>query len=298
MRASAAVALVTCTAVAAACASRPRSAPPDAGAAPAPAAPTPVAALPGAPFTWAPAPAERRLEVRTDVEITRDGPAAGEPPEHVRTVVRLTDTVTAGASAGAARAAGVVESLEVTASARVQGAGAPPPFAPFAYQAISDARGVRADPAPGAAVDLRCTAPTGATALGALAAVRETLPRVPAGAAPGARWRDTTVSATCAGPVLLVVQTASAYEAQAGEGGALAVTRRSASTMRGRGAAGVRPVVVAGAGAGEARYLLDPARGTLASAAGETRTALTVTVAGAAQRFTQRARTEVAARGP
>jgi hypothetical protein len=299
MRPLAAVAVVTCTAGAAACASRPPAAPaPDVGAAPEQTSAAPAVAVPAAPFTWAPVPAVRRLEVRTDVEITRDGfpagAAAGEEPERVRTVVRLADTVTAGAAAGAARAAGVVESLEVTASARVQGAAAAPAFVPFAYQAISDARGVRADPAPGAGVDLRCTAPTGATALAALAAVRETLPRVPAGAAPGARWQDTTVSATCAGPVLLVVQTASRYEAEAGEGGALAVVRRSTTTMRGRGAAGVRPVAVAGAGAGEARYLLDPARGTIASGSGETRTALTVTVAGAAQRFAQRARTEVA----
>jgi len=255
------------------------------------------AGVPGraAAFTWAPAPVVRRLEVRTDVEVVRDDAgAAGESPERVRTVVRLADTVMAGAGPGSARAAGVVEALEVAASARVQGAAGAPPFAPFGYQAFSDARGVRADPAPGTGVDLRCTAPAGATALGALAAVRETLPRVPAGAAPGARWRDTTVSAACAGPVLLVVQTASRYEAQAGEGGALAVVRRSSSTFRGQGAAGVRPVAVAGAGTGEARYLMDAARGTVASGSGETRTTLTVTVAGAAQRFTQRARTQVA----
>jgi hypothetical protein len=72
------------------------------------------------------------------------------------------------------------------------------------------------------------------------------------------------------------------------------VVRRSSSTFRGQGAAGVRPVAVAGAGTGEARYLMDAARGTVASGSGETRTTLTVTVAGAAQRFTQRARTQVA----
>ena len=201
-----------------------------------------------------------------------------------------------GAAPGSARAVGMVEALEVAASARVQGAAGPPPFAPFGYQGFSDARGVRADPAPGSGADLRCTAPAGATTLGALAAVRETLPRVPAGAGPGARWRDTTVSAACAGPVLLVVQTASRYEAEAGEGGALAVVRRSTTTMRGQGAAGVRPVAVAGAGSGETRYLLDAARGGVLSAAGESRTTLTVTVAGASRRFTQRARTQVAAR--
>jgi hypothetical protein len=119
---------------------------------------------------------------------------------------------------------------------------------------------------------------------------------VPDGAAPGARWRDTTVSARCAGPVLVVVQTVSRYEAAAGAGGRLAVVRRSASTLRGRGAAGVRPVLVAGSGEAELRYELDPARGLVAGAAGEGRTALTVTVAGAAQRFAQRTRTALAAR--
>lgn len=296
--------LAAAAAVAAACASRP-AASPSPGAVPAapPAAGAPAAADPSpgtaparaAAFTWTSAPAVRRLEVRTEADITDDAGAA-EGAERVRTVVTLADTVAAGAVPGAARAAGVVESYEVDASARVQGGAVSPPFVPFAYRAFSDARGVRADVAPGAAVDLRCAAPGGPAALGALAAVRETLPRVPAAAAPGARWRDTTVSATCAGPVLLVVQTASRYEAAAGEGGALAVVRRSTSTVRGQGAAGVRPVSVAGAGTAETRYLLDPAAGALLSASGESRTALTITVAGAARRFTQAARTRVAAR--
>jgi len=288
--AAAAFAAVSVTA----CAARPAPEPVPVPTTPAPSAGVPpaVPAGPTSAFTWA--PAVRRLEVRTEAEVVRDDSAGTASPERVRTVVRLTDTTGAGAAPGTVRAVGVVEAVEVSASARVQGTMAPPPFTPFAYQALSDARGVRADPAPGAPVDLRCTAPGGPIALGALAAVRETLPRVPAGTLPGARWRDTTVSATCAGPVLLVVQTASRYEAQAGEGGALAVVRHSSSTMRGSGAAGIRPVVVEGSAAGETRYLLDSARGTVASAVGESRTTLTVSVAGAAQRFVQRARTEVA----
>lgn len=279
---------------------------------PVPAAEPAVAPAPGvegAPairFAWSAAP--RRLEVRTTVEIVRDGPAGvADAPEQVRVVTYLTDTLAAGAAPGSARALGVVDSMVVTASARVRGdapsdttgsaAVAGPRLAPLRYQAASDARGVRADPAPDAGADLRCTAPTGAAALAALAAVRETLPRVPAGAAPGARWRDTTVAASCAGPVLLVVRTVSRYDAERGAGGLLAVVRRSTSLIRGQGAAGVRPVAVSGSGAGETRYLLDPARGALASGAGESRTALSVTVAGAAQRFVQRTRTEVVAAG-
>jgi hypothetical protein len=254
-------------------------------------------------FTWA--SAARRLEVVTEAEIVPDGaagdaaggapPAAPPPPERVRTVVRLADSLQAGAAPGSVRAVGVVEAYEVSATGRVQGSGAPP-FAPLPYVALSDARGVRADPAPGAGVDLRCSAPTGAAALGALAAVRETLPRVPARVASGARWRDTTVSAACAGPALVVVQTASTYEARSGgRPGALVVVRRSVATLRGQGAAGVRPVAVTGRSAGEARYELDAASGALAGAEATTRTVLTVTVAGAAQRFVQRASTRVSA---
>jgi hypothetical protein len=277
--------------------------PPIAPAAPPAPSPAPAAGAPaGAPapngavaaFNWAPVPVARRLAVEVDAEVVDEADAAaGGVAERVRTVVALADTVTPGAAPGSARAAGVVEAYEVSASARVQGAGAAPPFVPFAYRAYSDAGGVRAEPAPGAPVDLRCTAPGGAAALAALAAVRETLPRVPAGAGPGARWRDTTVSAACAGPVVLVVQTESRYEAAAGGGGALALVRRSTTTLRGQGAAGVRPVAVVGSGSGETRYLLDPARGAVLSAAGEARAALTVTVAGSARRFTQRARTRV-----
>lgn len=241
--------------------------------------------------------------MRTTVEIVREGapPSAGEPPEQVRVVTYLTDTLAAGAAPGSVRALGVVDSVLVTASARVRGdaagsSAAEPRLAPLRYQAASDVRGVRVDPAPDAGADLRCAAPTGAVALGALAAVRETLPRVPAGAAPGARWRDTTVAANCAGPVLLVVRTVSRYEATPGENGVLAVVRRSTSTFHGQGAAGMRPVTVSGTGTGELRYLLDPARGALAGGTGESRTVLAVTVAGVAQRFVQHARTEVVAR--
>lgn len=287
----------------AACAPRRAPTPTPVPAAEPTVAPTPrVEASPAARFLWSAAP--RRLEVRTTVEIMRDGVAgAAEVPEQVRVVTYLSDTLTAGAVPGSVRALGVVDSVAVTASARVRGdapgsaAAATPRLAPLRYQAASDPRGVRVDPAPDAGVDLRCTAPTGAAALGALAAVRETLPRTPAAVAPGAQWRDTTVAASCAGPVLLVVRTVSRYEAERGEGGLLAVVRRSTSTFRGQGAAGVRPVTVSGSGSGETRYLLDPARGVLASGAGSSRTALTVTVAGTAQRFVQRARTEVAAGG-
>jgi hypothetical protein len=250
-------------------------------------------------FAWS--PAARRLEVRTSVEITRVSESgAAEPAEQVRVDTYLTDTLAAGATPGAVGASGVVDSVVVAASARVRGEGASgtaePRLAPLRYHAASDARGVRVEPAADDGADLRCTAPTGAAALGALAAVRETLPRLPADVAPGARWRDTTVTASCAGPVLVVVRTVARYEAAADPSGTLAVVRRSTSTISGQGAAGVRPVAVAGAGTGETRWTLDPARGSLAAGAGEGQTTLTVTVAGSAQRFTQRTRTQLTAR--
>ena len=240
------------------------------------------------------------MEVRTLTEVTREPAAPGEGTEQVRTAVFLTDTLTP--TAGGVRASGTVDSVVVEASARVRGAAgaaaAPPEprVPPFAYDGSTTGRGVRVDPAAGAAVELRCAAPTGGAALAALAAVREVLPRVPEGAAPGARWRDTTVTARCAGPVLLVVQTVSRYDAESDADGLLAVVRRSATTLRGQGAAGVRPVTVAGTGQAELRYRLDPASGRLAGGVGEGRTTLTVTVAGAAQRFQQRTRTEVLVR--
>ena len=210
---------------------------------------------------------------------------------------------------------GVVDSLVVDASGRVRGdsaapaAGAAPtstspPAAParpllsrLPYRAASDARGVRVEAdAPG--TDLRCTAPTGATTLEALGAVRAAIPRLPAGLAAGARWRDTSVTASCAGPVLLVAQTISQYASAADPAalGRLRVTRQSTTTARGQGAAGVRPVSVVATGTARAVYTLDPARGALVDGSGQGQTTVTVTIAGVAQRFTQDTRTQITVR--
>lgn len=320
------------TLLSAACAGR--TPPPDAPAtpvdAPAAARPIPAPVVGGATrFTWS--AGERKVEVHTDALVTRDGPTlpgtAGAAPggEHVLSTAYLTAVLGPAESPGATDIRGTVDSLVVSASGRVRGdtastAGAPTAGAPtgeaptsggtppggattastlltgFRYHAASDARGVRveaADPA-----DLRCTASAGAASLSAMAAVREALPRIPADLAPGSHWRDTTVTASCAGPVLLVAQTVARYESAADPAapGRLRVTRQSTTTARGQGSAGVRPMSVVATGTARTVYALDPARGQLVDGTGEGRTIVTVTVAGVAQRFTQQTRTQLVVR--
>ncbi|GJG86051.1 hypothetical protein tb265_12320 [Gemmatimonadetes bacterium T265] len=305
---------------AAACAGRTPA--PDATPAPvaAPAAERPVAATAGGAtrFTWS--AGERRVEVHTDALVTRDAstlagaPAAAPDAEHVISTAYLTAVLAPSDAPGATSVQGTVDSLVVNASARVRGDAAAPNTTPsttpvatpaatstlltgFRYRAASDARGVRVEPAD-PATDLHCTAPAAAASLGAIAAVREALPRIPAGLAAGVRWRDTTVSASCAGPVLLVAQTVARYESAADPAvpGRLRVTRQSTTTARGQGAAGVRPMSVVATGTARGVYALDPARGQLVDGTGEGRTTVTVTLGGVVQRFTQQTRTQLVVR--
>jgi len=259
-------------------------------------------------FTWS--AGERKVEVHTDALVTHDGPApAGTAPsavggEHVVSTAYLTAVVAPAESPGATDVRGSVDSLVVSASGRVRGdttaaaaSAATTLLTNFRYRAASDARGVRVEAAdPG--TDLHCTAPAGAASLGAIAAVREALPRIPADLAAGARWRDTTVAASCAGPVLLVAQTVARYESAADPAvpGRLRVTRQSTTTARGQGTAGARPLSVVATGSARAVYALDPARGQLVDGSGEGQTVVTVTVAGVAQRFTQQTRTQLVVR--
>ncbi len=286
---------------------------------PAPAAPASAPVSGATRFTWG--AAERRIEVHTDALVTRDVPtatgaaAAAPDGEHVVSTAYLTAVFAPSDAPGATVLRGTVDSLVVSASDRVRGTGSVSTASPaanaapagaatsttlltaFAYRGASDARGVRVEAAdPG--TDLRCTAPAGAASLGALAAIREALPRIPAGLAPGVRWRDTTVSASCAGPVILVAQTIARYESAADPAtpGRIRVTRQSATTARGQGTAGIRPMSVVASGSARAVYALDPARGQLVDGGGEGRTVVTVTVAGVAQRFTQQTRTQLVVR--
>lgn len=270
----------------------------------------PAATRGPATFTWS--PGERRVEVHTDATITRDGPApAGSavgPPatpagdQHVVSTAYLTTVLAPAESRGATEVRGTVDSLVVSASGRVRGdttpaAAASPAtllLANFHYRAASDARGVRVEAAdPG--TDLRCTALAAAASLSAIAAAREALPRIPPGIAAGARWRDTAVTASCAGPVLLVAQTVARYESAADPTapGRLRVTRQSTTTAQGQGSAGVRPLSIVATGTARAVYTLDPTRGQLVDGTGEGRTTITMTLAGVAQRFTQQTRTQL-----
>ena len=291
-------------------------APSDAPATPAPAPSAPTATR----FTWG--AAERRIEVHTDAVITRDGPAAPGAAaasstangEHVVSTAYLTTVLAPADAPGATTIHGTVDSLVVSASDRVRGtapdattpaaspttSGTPSSnrvLAGLAYRGASDARGIRIEAAdPG--TDLHCSAPTGAASLSALSAVREALPRIPANLAPGARWRDTTVTASCAGPVVLVAQTIARYESAADPNtpGRLRVTRQSTTTARGQGTAGIRPMSVVASGTARAVYALDAARGQLVDGTGDGRTTVTVTLAGVAQRFTQQTRTQLVLR--
>ena len=260
-------------------------------------------------FTWS--AGARRVEVHTDALVSRDGPApaaaAPSGSEHVVTVAYLTAVIAPADAPGATGVRGTVDSLVLNASARVRGtdttaasggaASTSTLLTGFAYRAASDARGVRIEAAE-PATDLRCTATNGAASLSALAAAREAFPRVPADLAVGARWRDTTVTASCAGPVVLVAQTVARYESAADPDmpGQLRITRQSTTTARGQGSAGVRPVTVLASGTARTVYTLDPATGQLVGGTGDGRTTITMTVGGVAQRFTQQTRTQLVVR--
>jgi hypothetical protein len=247
--------------------------------------------------------------VHTEATIEPEGATPGSPAwrEVVvsRAVVRAALTAPTSAASGALTLAGVVDSFVVRASGRVAGtdsAGAPAAATPretllaasVRFRGAVDPRAVRLDPEAG--VEVRCTAPAGAATLSALAAARDLFPRLPATLAAGARWRDTVVTATCAGPVLVIVQTESRYEVSgADRAGGVRVVRRSTSTLRGSGSAAGRPVQVAGSGGADWSWQVDPGSGRVAEGSGTGRLRLAVTAGGSTQRFVQRAGTRVVA---
>jgi hypothetical protein len=249
------------------------------------------------PATFAWAPGAHRAVVESEATVERGGDPARET---VRTRAVVTTTLAPAATGSARTITGQVDSLVVAAGGRVTGdtaaaarGGAPATVTTAVrFRGVADARAVRLDPESG--VDVRCTSPAGGAALAALGAARESLPRIAATLAAGARWRDTTVTATCAGPALVVVQTEWRYEVTGADGdGTVRVARRGTSTLRGAGTAGVRPVQVTGTGSASWRYAVDPVRGAVVRGDGESQSAITVTVSGAPQRFTQAVRTTV-----
>jgi hypothetical protein len=265
-------------------------------AAPAPTpAPTPVPEAPRSEpatawrFAWAPASTTLLVRVEADVESALAG--AAPERERVETAGRVTLAVQPAGASGSRSVAGRVDSLQLRASARV--ASQPPPAVPgIVVRGTVAARGpARLDLGPG--VEAGCTTPAGAAALTALGLAREALPPVPTALQIGTRWRDTLVTASCAGPIPVVVQSVASYEVLAPEGPLVRLRRQSTSTLSGQGYGAGQPVRVAGTGTADATLLLDPARGTLRSVTGEGRTTLTVTLGAQTQSFAQRTRLRV-----
>jgi hypothetical protein len=86
------------------------------------------------------------------------------------------------------------------------------------------------------------------------------------------------------------VQSVASYEVLPPDGALVRLRRQSTSTLAGQGYGAGQPVRVAGSGTADATLVLDPARGTLRSVAGEGRTTLTVTLGAITQTFAQRTR--------
>ena len=255
--------------------------------APPPAAPTPAPAT-GWRFAWSPTPGTFAVRVEADVESSAPGGGAPER-ERIESSAQVTLAVQPAGTSGTRTVAGRVDSLLLRASARVAGETPPAPAPSVGVRGTVAARGAaRLDLAPG--VEAGCTTPAGAAALTALGLAREALPPVPPTLQVGARWRDTLVTASCAGPIAVVVQSVASYEVLSPEDALVRVRRQSTSTITGQGYGAGQTVRVVGSGSADATLLLDPARGSLRRATGEGRTTLTVTVGLTTQTFAQRTR--------
>ena len=284
-------------ALAAGCASGPASPPPAPAPTPTPGVPTPVPApapATGWRFAWSPTPGTFAVRVEADVESTVPGGTVPER-ERIESAARVTLAVQPAGTSGTRTVDGRVDSLHLRASARVAGE------APAAVSPVIGVRGAvaprgpaRLDLAPG--VEAGCTTPAGAAALTALSLARETLPPVPPTLQVGARWRDTLVTASCAGPIAVAVQSVASYEVLSPEGALVRLRRQSTSTLAGQGHGAGQTVKVAGSGSADATLLLDPERGSLRRVTGEGRTTLTVTVGLTTQTFAQRTRLVVEGR--
>ena len=256
------------------------------------ASPTPVPAT-GWRFAWSPTPGAFAVRVEADVE----GSAPGGAPERERieSSALVTLAVQPAGASGTRTVAGRVDSLLLRASARVAGEAPPAPAPGIGVRGTVTARGpARLELAAG--VEAGCTTPAGAGALTALGLAREALPPVPPTLQVGARWRDTLVTASCAGPIPVAVQSVASYEVLSPEGALVQVRRQSTSTIAGQGYGAGQTVRVVGSGSADATLLLDPARGSLRRVTGEGRTTLTVTVGVTTQSFAQRTRLAVEGR--
>jgi hypothetical protein len=281
-------------ALAAGCAPGPASPTPAPTPAPVPA--TPAAAPAPAPatgwrFAWSPIPGTFTVRVEADVEST--APAGGAPErERVESAAQVTLAVQPAGTSGTRTVSGRVDSLQLRASARVAGEAPLAATPAIGVRGTVAARGpARLDLTPG--IEAGCATPAGAAALTALGLAREALPPVPPTLQVGTRWRDTLVTASCAGPIAVAVQSVASYEVLSPEGPLVRVRRQSTSTLGGQGHGAGQTVKVTGSGTADATFLLDPARGSLRRVTGEGRTTLTVTVGLTTRTFAQRTRLTV-----
>jgi hypothetical protein len=261
----------------------------------APATPAPAPAT-GWRFAWSPTPGTLAVRVEADVEGSASGaPGAAPERERIESSAQVTLAVQPAGTSGTRTVAGRVDSLLLRASARVTGEVPPAPAPSVGVRGTVTARGpARLDLAPG--VEAGCTTPAGAAALTALGLAREALPPVPPTLQIGARWRDTLVTASCAGPIAVAVQSVASYEVLPPEGTLVRVRRQSTSTITGQGHGAGQSVRVAGSGTADAILLLDPSRGSLRRVTGEGRTTLAVTIGLTTQSFAQRTRLVVEGR--
>ncbi len=238
-------------------------------------------------------PGAASYDVRTDatVEMTA-GPAGERGRETVASAARV-DYVLATASR-TVTFNGQVAGLAVQSSQRIAGATPPQPApTPVRFRGVADARTARVD---ADSPVLGCLSTEGAAQQAALAAARETVVPVPASLTVAARWRDSTTTLTCRGPVPATVTTVASYQVIAIDGTRVRLRRDVTTTVRGGGIAGGRSVTVSGAGVGSATIELDATVGRLTRLDGDVRTTITVTLPDGARQFVQQAATHVQAR--
>lgn len=222
-------------------------------------------------------------DVRTEssVELT-SGPETERGKESITAAGQVTYAVTPNARGVAV--AGEVQGFASQASARVNGGPADPP-ATVRFRGTVDARGVAVD-RDGASSG--CTTPMGAAEAAAITVARETIIGVPNPIAVGARWRDSSVVATCRSQLPATVTTVARYEITSIDGNRVKVRRQGTTSVRGQGIAGGRSVSLSGAGTDEITYEMDAERGRLVRGDGDSRSTITVSLPDGARQFTQR----------
>lgn len=118
------------------------------------------------------------------------------------------------------------------------------------------------------------------------------LPPVPPELHEGLRWQRRHIYGICQGPVPIRVERTDSYvvtgRAPQVAGTGVTLTRSSSFAYAGSGVEGQHNVRVAGAGSGQATFVIDAAAGRLITAIEEINTDIDITASGRTQRFAQR----------